>query len=388
MAGRREAELILCCAAAALNPERPDSVGAVITAEVDWHLVMCVALRQGVLPLVYRALTPTLAPQMPAVVLDRMRSEFHGNSLRNLHLAAELVRLCRMLEEHCVNSLAVKRPALAAGVYGDLKLRQFTDLDLLVRERDLPAALAALKADGFHPVKRLRKGARGVAGAHEVTLARRQSLCAIDLHWRLSPPYFAFTPEGEELWARATEVDLGPGRVFTLGHEDLMLYLCAHGAKHGWQSLSGVCDVAAAAHTYNYDWEALAARAKVLGGRRTLLLGGLLAHDLLGAAIPGTVITAARGEPAVACAARIFCHYFHRLEVNGPGLFQRWSIPLGMIPGGGARFRYTLARTFLPAAADWELVSLPQVLFPLYYVLRPVRLAWQKGPELMRQKKS
>jgi hypothetical protein len=379
----REAQLILCCAAAS-NSERFDRLRIILDAGVDWAVVMRAASRQGVMPSVYRVLIPTLALQLPTSVRDRMRREVYGNAVRNCYLATEMVRLCHLLEKHGVRALALKGPALALGVYGDLTLRQFTDLDLLVRQRDLSGAFAALAGDGFRTKAPLKKIGGELPSGWEMTFVRERGLFELDLHWRLSPPYFPFTPEGDELWARAVEVDLGPGRVSTLGPEDLMLFLCAHGAKHGWQSLSGVCDVAQAARAYRYDWEELAARARSLGSLRILLLGVLLAYDLLGAVIPDALIDAARAEPFVQSGARTFCRYFHQLGANGPGLLQRWLIPLTMIPQRSARIRYALARAFLPATKDFDFISLPCILSPLYYAVRPLRFALQKTPNLLR----
>jgi putative nucleotidyltransferase-like protein len=382
MKWQREAELILVCVAAS-SPDRLDRLRIIIDAGVDWEVAMRAALRHGVMPAVYRALIPALAARLPASVHERMRREVHGNAVRNRHLAVEMLRLCRLLEKHDVHALALKGPALAAGSYGDLTLRQFTDLDLLVSQNDLSATFAALAGEGFRTRMPLRIASKRSSG-WEMTFARESDLFALDLHWRLLPRYFPFAPEGSELWERAVEVDLGPGRVSTLGPEDLMLFLCAHGAKHGWQTLSGVCDVAQAARTHQYDWEALTARAKSLGSLRILLLGVLLAHDLLGTSIPARLINAACAEPSVQHGAHIFSSYFHQLGTDGPGLFQRWSVPLAMIPQRSARLRYALARTFLPAAADFDFVSLPIILSPLYYAVRPLRFALQKTSNLVR----
>jgi hypothetical protein len=379
MAWRREAELILCCAAPALGPGALERLRSVIDAGVDWEAVMRAAARHGVLPSVYRALVSGFASHLPLAVHDQMRREVHGHAVRNSFLAAEMLRLCRLLEEHGVRALALKGPALAAGVYRDLTLRQFTDLDLLVRQEDLNVAFEALAGDGFHTKAPVKKTFGKLPSGWEATLVREGGLFELDLHWRLSPSYFPFTPEGDELWMRAVEVDIGPGRVFTLGPDDLMLFLCAHGAKHGWQSLSGVCDVAQVARAYQYDWEALAARANSLGCLRILLLGGLLAHDLLDAEIPGGLIGAARAEPSVERGARCFIRYFHQLGADGPGLLQRWSIPLAMIPQRSARFRYALSRAFLPATKDFDFVSLPFAIPALYYAIRPLRLGLQKA---------
>jgi Uncharacterised nucleotidyltransferase len=336
------------------------------------------------MPLVYRALIPAFASSLPAAIRNSMRRYVQGNALHNLHLAAELLRLCHLLTEHGITALALKGPALAASAYGDITLRQFLDLDILVRERDLHTALAVLQADGFRPILRLKGSPRAIPGGSRLTLVRDPSTFAIDLHWRLSPSYFPLTPEGEELWSRATEINLGAGSVLTLGCEDTLLHLCVHGARHGWQSLSGICDVAAAARRADCDWKALTSRAEALGSLCALLLGSLLAHDLLDADIPATIVKAARHEPSVRRAGLVFCRYLHNLRSDSPGLLQRWLIPMSMITPPASCFTYLLARAFLPAAADWEFVSLPRPLFPLYYALRPVRLAIQKGPELFR----
>jgi len=47
---------------------------------------------------------------------------------------------------------------------------------------------------------------------------------------------------------------------------------------------------------------------------------------------------------------------------------------LGVIAGPGARLRYLAARALLPSADDHEFLRLPLALYPLYYLLRPVRV--------------
>jgi Uncharacterised nucleotidyltransferase len=367
----REAELILSCVASdAPGAERTKRLRMIVGTGVDWQVVMRSACKHGVLPAVHRALIPEFASRIPRTVRDWMHREVRGNALRNHYLAAEMVRVCHLLEKHGVRALALKGPALAAGVYQDLALRQFTDLDLLVRYDDLRVAVNVLADDGFRTKAPLNQ-----LWGWEATFVREPGLFELDLHWRLSPSYFAVTPEGDELWARAVEVNLGPGCVWTLGPDDLMLFLCAHGAKHGWQSLSGVRDVAAAARVHRYDWEAVTERAKSLGSLRIILLGLLLCRDLLNAPIPESLITAANAEPSVLQAVSRFRQYFVQLGTGGPSLSQRWSIPLAMIPHRWTRLRYALARALLPGPKDFDYLTLPSTWSPLYYLVRPLRFA-------------
>jgi len=383
----REAELLICCATSLATPERTARVRAIVEAGVDWELATHLASVQAVMPLVYRYLTAELAGALPADAAGSLRRAFYGNSVRNLHLARELARLTALLERGGVEPLALKGPALAVSAYGAVALRQFTDLDLLVRKSEVGRAAGILLDEGYAPRAGYGLDDLDRPGAYEIAMARAGALAEIDLHWRLIPPYFPFALDGEELWRRAVRVDLEGAAVRTLAPGDHLLYLCAHGAKHGWQALGGICDLAELirAASPSIDWDDLRARAERAGAQRVLGLGLLLAHELLDAAVPADAIEAARREPAVVRAACGFIAYVNDPGDDGPGLYQRWSVPLRVIAAPGARLRYLAARALLPSAADREFLRLPLALHPLYYLLRPFRVALKEGPIALRR---
>jgi hypothetical protein len=111
----------------------------------------------------------------------------------------------------------------------------------------------------------------------------------------------------------------------------------------------------------------------------------LLAHELLDAAVPAGILAAARRERAVVRAVRSFIAYASDPIDDGPGFYQRWVVPLGVIAGPGARLRCLAARTLLPSADDHEFLRLPLALYPLYYLLRPVRVALKEAPAVVRR---
>lgn len=380
-----EIELLICCSASAIDAERTARARRIIERGIDWNALARIAPNQGVMPLVYRYLTSALDGAIPEPALAALRREFYGNSLRNLHLARELVRLTAVLEKTGVETIAFKGPALAASAYGDIKLRQFLDLDLLVRESQAARAVEILRAEGYVPDAGYDASDTGRPGSFEISLSRPGSIMAIDLHWRLAEPYFPFGLDGEDLWRRAVRIEIEGGSVRTMALDDQMLYLCAHGARHGWQSLSGICDLAEVARSASFNWEALCERARRLGALRMLLLGALLAHDLLDADVPENVIEAAHRERSVACAARTFVNYLVNRPDGGPGLYQRWSVPVRMIDGLAPRARYVASRAFLPSAEDRASMPLPVTLYPLYYLLRPARAAFRECPAALRR---
>ena len=383
----READLLLCCATSVATPERNARVRAIIDRGVDWQLATHMASVQAVMPLVYRYLSSEFEGTLPPDAIGGLRRSFYGNSVRNLHLARELVRLTALLERGGVQALALKGPALAMAAYGAVAMRQFTDLDLLVRKSEAPRAVEVLLNEGYAPRAGCELADLGRPGAFEIAMARAGALTEIDLHWRLIPPYFRLALDGEELWRRAVPIEIEGAAVRTLAPADNLLYLCAHGAKHGWQALGGICDLAELirASANSIDWDELDARAERTGARRALWLGVLLAHELLDAAAPADVLEAARREPAVVRAARTFIGYARDPGDAGPGFYQRWSVPLRVIAEPWARLRYVAARALSPSAADREFLRLPLTLYPLYYLLRPVRVALKEGPAALRK---
>jgi len=337
------------------------------------------------MPLVHRYLQSELDGTLPADATEDLRRVFYGNSVRNLRLSRELVRLTALLEKAGVAPLALKGPARAANAYGDVTLRQFNDLDLLVRESEAKRTVAILLGEGYAPRAGYDVGEFDRPGAYEIGMARAGELAEVDLHRRLSPPYFPLTLDGEDLWRRAVRVEIAGTAVRTLAPADHLLYLCVHGAKHGWPMLGGICDIAELIRVSSIDWDELSVRAERARAGRALGLGVLLAHELLDAPVPPRALEAARREPAVVRAAVTFVRYVTNPGDDGPGFWQQWSVPVRVIAGPGARMRYMAARALLPTADDRNFLRLPAALDPLYYLLRPVRVAFKEGPAAWRK---
>ncbi len=125
--------------------------------------------------------------------------------------------------------------------------------------------------------------------------------CAVEIHWTVAPWPLPLSLDEKYWWGNTTQAALGGGTVATLGPEALMITLCVHGAAHLWERLGWICDLAEVvrASSEEVDWERLLERAEVLNVKRMLLLGALLAGELLGAEFPDKVLDEARLDRAV-----------------------------------------------------------------------------------------
>jgi hypothetical protein len=122
----------------------------------------------------------------------------------------------------------------------------------------------------------------------------------VELHWAVASSTFYFPLDPAALWEHLETVVLLNTPVRTLRREHLLLILCAHGAKHHWDRLAWVCDIAMLLHVCaDINWQHLLEHADRSGSRRMLLLGIFLAHTLLGVSLPDNLQQPLRTDPAI-----------------------------------------------------------------------------------------
>src|SRR5205823_2480142 len=97
----------------------------------------------------------------------------------------------------------------------------------------------------------------------ELMFFRESPRCTIDLHWGLLPPGYGFTRPDPDLWRRTETVTLGGTALHTLGPEDTLLFFALHAAKHDWNNLRWLCDLAQLLRARpGLDWDAIDERAR------------------------------------------------------------------------------------------------------------------------------
>jgi hypothetical protein len=312
--------------------------------------------------------------------LDLLRDHFRTTAAHNLFLTGEVLKLSQLFEEHGIAAVPFKGPVLAASAYGSLALREFCDLDILVHKRDCLRAGRVLLSQGYEQVD-----GTGDADKYSHTFVSDNGV-AVDLHWGIAERYFCFTLNPERLWARLVASCLAGTTIRTFSPEDTLLMLCMHGAKHRWDRLAWICDIAELTRTHQrMDWAQLITYSAELGSQRMLFLGVLLATDLLGAQLPDHVYRRIRSDPAVTLLAANVREWILQGADSGARVVERESFYLTMRERGRDRAQYflrLLPRLMIPNAQDRELLPLPRTLSLFYWLLRPIRLVVTYGNPL------
>jgi Uncharacterised nucleotidyltransferase len=354
-----------------------DRLSALLHRGVQWDHVLRAARWHGVLPLLHwhlRELPPGLVP--PAVS-QQLKASFDRTQRRNLFLALQLSAILKQFATHDIPAIPYKGPTLAVAAYGRVGLREFSDLDILVSKRDVLRAKEILVADGFRPEVALTEAQERalVESQHAYCLRRPDRTAVVELHWEISPRHVSLPVRPERLWNRLCPVSLAGTTVLTLAPEILLPSLCEHGAKHLWERLAWICDVAELSRaTPDLDWTAMVAEARRQGSERMLTHGLYLATDLLGAPLPDAVRQRAERDAQIrALTASVRASLF-RDPSQPRGFLEHARFHLRVRERWGHRLRYCWRAATTLTVADWE-VPLPRALSFLYYPIRLLRLA-------------
>ena len=376
---RPEDELLLCCARTSRTSEITIRIEALLRAGVDWKYLIRTSNAHGVAPLLYWHLSSVRKEDIPTDILDYLQEHFFANSLHNLSLTGELLRLLNVFEAHGILAVPCRGPVLAASVYGNLALRRFLDLDIMVRRRDAMKAKELLTSLGYRPKHRLTRAQEAalLRSRFEYIFVRDDGRITVELHWEIVD-HFALPLEPELLWGRLRRIPLGNDTVPSLSPEDTLLTLCAHGSKHLWERLGWICDVAELIRVrQDMRWEQVMAQASALGGERMVLLGLLLASNLLGATLPAQVLQSIHTDPMVGVLARRIQERLFKMANGKAELFERdyfHPLHLKMQRRLPDKIRFCVRVVTTQRMDDWKLLPLPDFLFDFYYVLRPIRL--------------
>ena len=382
---RAEARLLLDCSRTQLDPDIAERIARVLQYDLNWSYLIRAAFWHGVLPLLYYNLKRVCADAVPSSSLHKLQTAFQSNTVHNFSLAAELIKILRFLEDEGVIAVAFKGPTLAALAYGNIALRQFCDLDVLVKEHDFLKAKDLFLARGFRPWQDLTPSEemQHFRSNHAYTLVRAQDGLRVDLHWRITQERYAFGLDVESLWRNMTRTSFGGKDVLGMSAEDLLLVLCIHGSKHCWERLAWVCDVAEMIRaSQGLRWDEILEECETLNIETPVLLGLRLAHDLLDAPVPISVMLKVRKDRGVEVLSRQLKRQLFLEIPEKLGPVEKTAMLLRMRSRVLSKTPYLLYRfrtLFTLNERDFDVLRLPVFLRFVYYPLRLIRLATAYG---------
>ena len=376
----KEVELLLACSRPQMDSVSADGICRLLQEEIDWNWMLKAARSHGVWPIMYHNLKAVCPEAVPQDILSKLKNVYLDNALRNLLLIKELFRIIEDFQNHGIEAVPFKGPALARMAYGDVTQRSFSDLDIMVRKQNVLQARDLLQSAGYKPeipmtsdqeVKYLKANC-------EYNFNRQSPNVHVEIHWAFLPTNY-YAPFDERIWSRLETMTFEGTRVQSFSSDDLVLALCAHATKHQWFQIKMVSDLAGLISRHQIDWDQVVASADEMGLMRILHIGLFLAHDLLDAKLPEQMLYKIEKDNT---AKKMALHISEKLfsETNGmDGIIERYLFWPRTRERLSDRVKYLLFVGFEPTQADYDAFPMPDFLNPFYWIVRPVRLFYQYG---------
>lgn len=278
---KNRSDLRLCCAICAGDPDIARQLAESRKGHIDWMALIEVAKNHRLEMLLYRAVNSGLAEFAGSSALEALRSLYADNLARGRALTAGLLRLLEQLATEQVPAIPFKGPVLAAQLFGDIALRIYGDLDLLIRECDAATVTRIMADQGY------RASAMSLGWERSFVRANGDS---VDVHWSIAEKIHQFPLTADELWARRATTTLAGTPVPTLCPQDMLLTICFNGLTEDWQRCDRIADVAALMRANGaIDWPEFLDLCRRRGCERLVLVGLHLAKELFLVKLPQCV---------------------------------------------------------------------------------------------------
>lgn len=346
-----------------------------LSPRLRWEEVFALAERHGVQPLLYQALN-AVRDAIPAEPMHEIEQRYEANLHRALLLSRELLRIVHHLRSCDLEVMPYKGSALAQFLYGDIALRQTGDIDLFVHPEDFSQLQAALADIGYSPQVSFSEPELKayLKSSYECMFDGPVGCHVLEVQWAIQPRFYAVDFDMTGVFHRAVTIDVVGQPMKTPSPADLFLILAVHAAKHAWERVIWICDLARLMSLPSMDWGLIASKSASLGISRIVTVSMLLARRLLGAEIPEN----ARKWVVERESDRTLVSRLQQQIVTGSGpnidslSYFRLMTQLRERPWDRVRLVTRLA--FTPGRGEWKAVRLAPQLFPLYRVVRLARL--------------
>jgi hypothetical protein len=360
----------------ALPHPRAARLSKLLQTPIDWPALLALAEQHGVLVLLVDRLKD-LQQATPPEIRETLREWQRRQTVSTLSLTAEMFRLLERLAALRIETLVTKGPALSVRCYGEPGMRQYGDLDLIVRDADMRRTTEAMTALGYAPKVPL-SAIQASKFPGEYAFHKPTDLL-VEFHTEKTFRYHPWRLPIETLFARSSSVIIDGRAVPTLSIEDELVLICIHGAKHFWERLMWIADVAALISKNPLDWDKAMSAAHEVGAEKILRLGLRLAMDVAGATLPEQVAVHVRADSSATRLAAQIAKRLAAADSHKMGVVERAAFRVKMRGGFWDGLAYLVRLSLSPTEEDWVAGAETQRSWLRDALGRPLRLARKHG---------
>ncbi len=234
--GPDERQLILNCARLHLDGPLLHQTEELLQKRLEWEGVLFFAELHSVAPLLDHHLKRfEWSDLIPAEARRKLLQLSHRAGYQNRQYSQALQGLLKVFGEAGIPIIVLKGLSLVELIYGDLRLRQLTKLDLLIPVEKLDAARSLVSRMGY--VNRKRRPVQPLFRSlySQLELVKQRDFeVQILLQWGVLNRPRIHAIDIRRFWAEAKFARISGRDVLIPSPTDLVLYLCLQPDKHGY----------------------------------------------------------------------------------------------------------------------------------------------------------
>ena len=284
----------------------------------NWAGFVNNATKNGLAPLAYKTIIQLNdKSNIPETVIETLQKYYYKTLSKNTLFYDSFKTIITKWNENNISAVALKGIYLADNVYGDIGLRQLSDMDLLVSKDDAENAAEILLEMGFEYLDLYKSDfiKQNKSYKHLVPLVRNG--ISVEIHKFISLPELSYHISISEFWNNTQKAIIADTSLLKLQPHYLLLHICLHLDEHviddqihfiAYIDILWVLD----AFKQEVDWSIFSKMCKEYNCSSNVYKHLFLCHKYLQATIPDWVI--AEAKPF--CDDYAECFFVNKLQCN------------------------------------------------------------------------
>lgn len=352
-----EDRLILYCCQRKIQDEVRKDRGN-IADTIDWNIFLEKARKEGVSSLVFLRLPDLInnTATVPSEITEELKRDYYTTAARNSVIFEELGNVLKMFKRAGIEAVVLKGAALAETVYGNPALRSMSDVDLLIKKKDLFAVHRAFENAGYYSPDAREIDLHAVPADYLTTLvymALSGNGACFHVHWHMvnsTIPNESLIKDVTmpTIWRDAHKARIAGVEALVMAPHHLLIHLAEHSLRvsHSLNKLCFLCDINEAVEFYgdSMDWDRLISESRHFNLDWLVYVPLYCAAELLNTNIPKEVLLRLRPERFT-----LYERFFIRLAANNhrfSGL--SYLLHLSCNKGVSEKIRFVLSTLFPP----------------------------------------
>jgi hypothetical protein len=310
-----EDKLILSCVKIQPTPVELEQINSLIPLIRDWEYLAANIIERGIGPLLFKKL-PLLSNNVliPTDVQTKLQQAYYRTMSRSMVLYEHFRKITEAFALHNIQVIALKGIYLSEWLYQDIGLRQFSDIDILVKKEDGERCLSILAGLGYTPESENESEfEKKLDIVHYTPMVL--SGVAVEVHIKLHQGIEKYDLNVGSLWKNAVPATINTNDVLVLNINDLLIHLCIHLDRHfhqGHVQFTGFNDITnlIGKQGGTFNWSEFIAACRSYNCEEVVFTYIILVNKYMHALVPADIIQQ-YGHLLTKSDEMLFCKYLN-----------------------------------------------------------------------------